>query len=230
MSGSVRRTQRCMRALEGVLDFLRKKDDPDAHELAKRLENRFLSPSGILEANVYELRKAPLNESSAQFLSFVPNLTRYALRMQYGTHPRFTTLSSISEYLRTLYIGVPIEQFYLICLDASGRMLRCDLLQEGTIDETPFYLGHLLQSAVTARAKAVVLSHNHPGGTLRPSQADVKCTLDALQALYPLNILMLDHIIVADGEVVSLREYGYVSASLWRQQSPTSKLLIGWLN
>ena len=91
-------------------------------------------------------------------------------------------------------------------------------------------LGHMLQSVVTANASAVVLSHNHPGGTLRPSQADVKCTLDALASLFPLQISLLDHIIIADGNAVSIRDNGFISSDLWLRQDPKSKLLRDWLS
>ena len=178
MSISDKSRRRCLKAIGGILEFLEKdKYDPDQ---LRRLEARFLSPSGIVEANVHELRKEGLAESNAQLLALIPSLTRYCLRMNYGEHPKLTTLPAAAQYLKSLYIGIPIEQFYLLCLDSSGRLIECLLLQKGTIDETPFYLGHLLQALVTAGADAIVLCHNHPGGTPRPSQADVRCTLDAL--------------------------------------------------
>ncbi len=187
MSISDKSRRRCLKAIGGILEFLEKdKYDPDQ---LRRLEARFLSPSGIVEANVHELRKEGLAESNAQLLALIPSLTRYCLRMNYGEHPKLTTLPTAAQYLKSLYIGIPIEQFYLLCLDSSGRLIECLLLQKGTIDETPFYLGHLLQALVTAGADAIVLCHNHPGGTPRPSQADVRCTLDALRALHALGVV-----------------------------------------
>ena len=205
MSVSDKSRRRCLKAIGGILEFLEKdKYDPDQ---LRRLEARFLSPSGIVEANVHELRKEGLAESNAQLLALIPSLTRYCLRMNYGEHPKLTTLPAAAQYLKSLYIGIPIEQFYLLCLDSSGRLIECLLLQKGTIDETPFYLGHLLQALVTAGADAIVLCHNHPGGTPRPSQADVRCTLDALRALHALGVVML-----------------------WDQQDSESRLLCHWLD
>ena len=153
MSVSDKSRRRCLKAIGGILEFLEKdKYDPDQ---LRRLEARFLSPSGIVEANVHELRKEGLAESNAQLLALIPSLTRYCLRMNYGEHPKLTTLPTAAQYLKSLYIGIPIEQFYLLCLDSSGRLIECLLLQKGTIDETPFYLGHLLQALVTAGADAI---------------------------------------------------------------------------
>lgn len=228
MSLTERRRKRCLKAIDGVLRFVQKKNyDP---KTIHRLEDRFLSPARILESNVHELTQEPLRLSDAQLLTLIPNLTRYALRMDYGDHPKFTTLAGVSDYLKTLFIGVSIEQFFLLCMDASGKLIECRLLQKGTLDETPFYLGHLLQAAVTTNAQAIILTHNHPGGTLRPSRSDIHCTLNALQAVYPLHISMLDHVIIADGEVVSLRDNGYIPANIWERQEPDSRLLMHWLD
>ncbi|MGN0801390.1 MAG: JAB domain-containing protein [Candidatus Faecivicinus sp.] len=228
MTASERRQKRCMSAIRDVLKFLRKKDSPD--ETLKQLKAHYLSPSSILESGYCSLSRESLSESEALLLSLIPDLTRHCLNMQYGEHPRLNKFSIAGEYLRTLYIGVTVEQFYLLCLDASGKLIECRLLQKGSVDETPFYLAHLLQGVATTEARAIVLSHNHPGGSLRPSQADVRCTIDALRALLPLGVPMLDHIIIADGQAVSLRDTGFISVSLWDDQDPSSALLQNWLD
>lgn len=227
MSASEHRRRRCLRAIENVLNFLER--DDSAHETTLLLEERFLSPGSILEANMTALAGDILKESDAQFLSYIPSLTRAALSGRFRPRCRLASMQEAADFLKPLYIGVPIEQFYLLLLDASGRLIECELMQKGTLDETPFYLGHLLQSVVTANASAVVLSHNHPGGTLRPSQADIGCTLDALAALYPLRVSLLDHIIIVDNDAVSIRDNGFISSDLWLRQNPQNKVLRNWL-
>lgn len=215
-----------MRAVQELLGFLRKDDSPKA--TMAELQERFLAPSAILETTPHELGKVSLSESEAQLLSLIPGLTRHAMRTSLGDHPMLGNLLSAAQYLRTLFIGVPIEQFYLLCMDESGRLIQCRLLQSGSIDETPFYLGNLLQCVVSTGARAVVLSHNHPGGTPRPSQADVRCTIDALRALLPLNVTLLDHIIIADGRAVSLRLESYIADPLWNRQQSAGPLFWHW--
>lgn len=228
MSYGNRRQQRCLTAIEQVLEFLQRGDG--VRETTRQLEKRFVSAGSIVESNLSALAGGLLRESDAQLLSYIPGLTRAALVSRFPAHLRLNTFSAAADYLRSLYIGIPIEQFYLLLLDASGRLIKRELLQKGTLDETPFYLGHLLQSVITSGAEAIVLSHNHPGGTLRPSHADINCTLDALTALYPLRILLLDHIIIAGQEAISIRENGFISAGLWQRQDPESKLLRKWLS
>ena len=98
------------------------------------------------------------------------------------------------------------------------------------MDETPFYLAHVLQSITATDASAIVLSHNHPGGSLRPSQADILCTVEALRALQPLDVMMLDHIIIGNGQAISLRNTGFIAASIWADQAPSSALLRNWID
>lgn len=228
MSASDRRQRRCAHAIEDVLRFLRKKGD--TRTTMVELNDHFLSPAGILESNPHELMKSSLTESEAQLLALIPGLTRYTLRSSFGPHPQLDRLSIASEYLKTLFVGLPVEQFYLLCLDDGGRLIQCPLLQSGTIDATSFYLGHLLQAVVVTGAKAIVLSHNHPGGTLRPSSADIACTIAAMKALLPLRIPVLDHIVIADNQAISMRYNGLINIHHWISQDPTNPLVVNWLD
>lgn len=227
MSKLNRRQARCMNAIGNALKHLRKKESPD--ELLAVLEDRFLSAGGILESSTPLLVSAGLVEAEAQLFDLIPDLTRHVTRMKFGDRPVISHLGVAGEYLKTLYIGVPIEQFYALYLNASGRLIQCKLLQKGSVDEAPFYLDQVLQDVILTGADALVLSHNHPGGTARPSKADIRCTLNAISALYSLGVPLLDHIIIADGQAVSLRENAFVPVALWINQDPSSALLRNWL-
>jgi len=227
MSAENSRKDRCSAAVDSLLRFIHRKD-PEA--LMKQLKQRFPESPAILEAGVYDLRREGLNDSEAQLLSLIPDLARYAVSREFGPHPRLPTLSAASEYLKTRFIGVQVEQFHLLCLDGTGRMIQCVLLQEGTVDETPFYLTSMLEAAITSNAQALVLSHNHPGGTLHPSNADIQCTLNALTALPSLRIPLLDHVIVAADKTISFRQLGCLEPALWLNQNPRTPLLLDWLD
>lgn len=223
-----RRQKRCMTAIEGVMKHLHRKENPK--EISAVLRRRFVSPSAALESSVYALIAEGLSESDAQFLSLIPNLTRYTMREQFGDHPRLDKLSCAGEYLKTLYIGVPIEQFNVLYLDDSGRLIECKNLQDGNAEETPFYLEHLLQDVISTGADAIVLSHNHPGGTLRPSNADVNCTAQAITALASIGVMLLDHVVIAGDQAISLRGNGFINRYIWDCQNPSSALLRNWVD
>lgn len=228
MSRLNRRQKQCMNAIESTLKILRKKNYEAGFMTS--VEDHLSSPSAILESSFHTLQDEGFSESEAQLFSLIPSLTRYTLREQFSLHPRIDKLSIAGEYLKTLFVGVSIEQFYILHLDASGRLIQCKMLQRGNVDETPFYLDHLLHDVIDSGASAVVISHNHPGGTLRPSNADIHCTLTAISALFPLGILLLDHIIIADDQAVSLRDNAFVPVQVWNGQDPGNPLLRNWLD
>jgi DNA repair protein RadC len=86
-----------------------------------------------------------------------------------------------------------------------------------------------LDEALSSRAVAVVLSHNHPGGTPEPSQGDVAATRLAVRALSKVGVWVLDHVIVADGLALSMRAAGSLDESEFLGQSPGERLLLSWL-
>ena len=222
-----RRERRCRTALFRVLSRAQKGFDASA---AEQLCNRHISVRNVLESNAELLEKEGVLKKSAELMAMIPQLARYSLRTEDGAHPRLSRLSRAEDYLKSLYIGVSIEQFYVLCLDSAGTLIQSVLLQKGTVDETPFYLSHLLKAAIDTRANAILLVHNHPGGTCRPSGADIACTQEALEALYTLGIVMLDHVIVAAGTIVSLRKNGYLKNEYWTRQDAFEKLNRQWLN
>ena len=221
-----RREQRCMQALVRVLSRAQKGYAPEQTEA---LCQRYVSVKSVLESSASLLEKEGVLKKSAELTALIPSLARYALRTEAGVRPRFSALSRAENYLKSLYIGVSVEQFYVLCLDAAGSLIQNVMLQKGTVDETPFYLSHLLKAAIDLRAEAVILVHNHPGGTGRASGADIACTIEALDALYTLGIPMLDHIIVASGQAISLRESGAIESAYWARQDAFLKLNRQWL-
>ena len=88
--------------------------------------------------------------------------------------------------------------------------MECVCLQEGTQDGALFSLKHVRAELMRVHPAAIVISHNHPGNTLRPSQEDIDCTLSLLHALSAVGIPLLDHVIVAGQSTLSMRENGYV--------------------
>ena len=221
-----RRERRCLAALFNVLSRIQKGYEPAQME---RLCRRFLSVSGVLESGVSLLENEGVWGRDAQLMAMIPSLARYSMRTEIGAHPQLDTLARAENYLKSLYIGVQIEEFHVLCLDSCGILIQNVLLQKGTIDETPFYLPHLLKAAIDARACAIVLVHNHPGGTQRPSNADIECTKEALNALHTLGIPMLDHAIVAAGKAISLRQNGWIPRPMWSRQDEFTKLNRRWL-
>lgn len=202
----------------------------DAEAVSAALLARYGSLPMLLSASAEDLLRVPgVRAPLAQFLRMVPSLARYDALDGFGARPNLATLQRAREYLSALYVGRDYEHFYLLCLASDGRLIRAALITRGTLDETAFYLRNILDEALGSKACAVVLAHNHPGGTPEPSQGDVSATRLAIRALSKLGVWVLDHAIVADGLVISLRAKGTIEEAEFLNQSPGDALIRGWL-
>lgn len=222
------RNERLFNAVETALVHLHKKQSPA--EQMDVLRSRYDSAMYMLESNSHMLASAGLSRADALYFSAIPAITRRCRKDEFGDKPRLNTVSVMAEYLKGFFVGIHVEHFYMVCLDKNGRHIDTVLLQRGGDDSAPFYLGQMLSVAVRKGASAVVLCHNHPGGTLRPSQEDLACTLEAMNALASTNIVLLDHIIIAGKQPVSIRECGLILAHLWMSQDMKGSLNRNWLD
>ncbi|MFC3024246.1 DNA repair protein RadC [Vibrio zhugei] len=102
------------------------------------------------------------------------------------------------------------EAFYLLFLDNQHRVIRDEVLFEGTIDAASVYPREVVKRALHHNAAAVILAHNHPSGIAEPSQADRRITVRLKDALGLVDIRVLDHFVVGDGDVVSFAERGWM--------------------
>jgi len=201
----------------------------DAHRAAAALFARYGAISQIASAPAEDIVRAGVNLRAAQLIRLVPSLARYQALDAHGQKPLISTFRRAAEYLPALYIGRSYEHFYLLCLDAGGRLIRPALITRGTLDETAFYLRNMLDEALSSKARAVVLSHNHPGGTDAPSEGDVTATRIAIRALSKVGVVVLDHAIIANGRANSIRAAGLIDEGEFLRQAPGDKLLLGWL-
>ena len=215
-------------ALQSVLEFLHPRES--AEERVRMLRRNFPCAAALCEAPKHLLESLGFTSRDALLFSQIPAITRYIARSNLGPRPFLKNLSAAVEFCQTRYLGLAIEHFYLICLDASGRLIDSILLQQGSTDSAPFYVRHVLMEVVRTRAHAIIISHNHPNFSPKPSQADIACTLELLGTLHPIGTVLLDHIIIADGSYASLREHGFVRSHLWLEQNPKDPLLRKWLD
>ena len=225
MSAQRERLRRAELALRGVLEFLEPKDV----KIADRLLRRFGSTGSVVEAGKHQLMRDGLAESSALLISIMPGILRHMQRQKFGTHPKISTLLAAEEFMSMRYIGESIERFYLIALDAAGRLIECVHIQSGNEDSTPFYLKHVMAEVVRTNARAIIMVHNHPNRTARPSQVDIECTLQLMDALKALDIPLIDHMIMIEKRALSVRGFGFIPEYKWSAQNPENKLLAGWL-
>ena len=183
----------------------------DTNPIAHALLHRFGSLSGVLEAPVSELLKVPgVGPSAAELLALIPQLERRHLINRAGTQKILTSTALCGQYLVPFFHGAAEEQVYLLCLDAKCKVLDCILVQSGDVNSAGISVRKVIKAALAANATSVVLAHNHPSGVALPSEEDRQVTQIVKAALDAVDILLADHIIVADDDFVSLADDGFL--------------------
>ncbi|NLT95670.1 MAG: DNA repair protein RadC [Clostridia bacterium] len=183
----------------------------DTNELAHRMIKEFGSLAVLFEAHPREIaRRCGVTENTAILISLIPSLSRRYFQARWGDRPILNSSQKAGQYAVGLFAGRTYEAFYLICLDTQNRVIHAALVHEGTINEAPVYPRIIVETALRHQAHNVILAHNHPGGSLNPSQADIDVTEKIKRALEPIDIKVIDHIVVAGERFVSFAERGII--------------------
>ena len=110
------------------------------------------------------------------------------------------------ELLERILQDEPVEVFGMLCLTTRHRVIGYHEVSRGQLDGAPVHPREVFKVALLANAAAVVVAHNHPSGDPTPSIDDQQITRRLVEAGHLLGIPVLDHIIVGDGQHVSVRE------------------------
>lgn len=181
----------------------------DTNALAHTLINRFGSLARVLNAPVKELKKIDgVGENAALFLTLIKELGRYCDIRQNDSLQILRTIDECGRYLVPYFEGRPRETVYLLCLDAKCKVLCCREVEEGNVNSAGISIRKIVDMALTENATSVVLAHNHPSGVALPSPEDVVTTKKLAQALKFVDVVLIDHVIVADSDYVSLVHSG----------------------
>lgn len=114
------------------------------------------------------------------------------------------------RYLAARMRGYAHEVFACLFLDNQHRVIEFQELFRGTIDSASVYPREVVKAALGCNAAAVIFAHNHPSGLTQPSEADKLITSRLKQALGLIDIRVLDHFIVGDGDAYSFAENGLI--------------------
>lgn len=178
----------------------------DTNAIAHQLIDRFGSLSGVLEADAKDLEQVSgVGPKAAAYLAMFPEAFRAYERSKLGHRPSIRSVREACAYARTLLFGKPVEQIYVVWLNMQNRVIHTERLSEGSVSESPIYVSRIAAAALRHRAVRAIVAHNHPGGSVRPSSADIRATQDILRALSVLGIELVDHIIISDNDYFSFQ-------------------------
>ena len=182
----------------------------DTNPIAHALLDTFGSLSQVLEAPVAALQKVPgVGEHTAVFLHLITEAGRSYQISRSSQEKILPTLESCAEYLLPFFFGRKVETVFLLCLDGKCKVLCCREIGEGSINAAGISVRKIVETALNAGATSVMLAHNHPSGLALPSAEDIQTTRRVALALQAVDIHLADHIVVADGDYVSMVQSGH---------------------
>ena len=120
----------------------------------------------------------------------------------------FPTPEAVKTYLHLHLAGEQRERFAVLFLDVQNRFIAFETLFTGTLTQTSVYPREIVCAALAHGASAVVLAHNHPSGNVQPSRADESLTQTLKTALNLFDVRVLDHVIIAPNDALSMAERG----------------------
>lgn len=183
----------------------------DTNDAAHRLLQKFGSLQGVFSAPVEKLEKMDgVGEGAAVFLTLLGAAQKRTMQSPGGKDTILNSPEKCGRYVLERLTHERQELLYQLCLDSKGKLLVCKKLSQGSDDCAVLSIRQVVENALLSGASAVVLAHNHPSGVALPSESDRATTLRVQDALKTLDIRLLDHIIVADGDFVSMSQSGYL--------------------
>lgn len=182
-----------------------------AVELARRLLAEFGSLRALLEADLPSFsRHLGLGPAKYAQLQAVLEMARRHLAERLKRDSALESPQAVRDYLKAMIRHEPHEVFGCLFLDAKHRVLAFEVLFHGSIDSASVYPRQVVKRALAHNAAALILTHNHPSGIAEPSQADQVLTRRLRDALALVDVRVLDHFIVGDGEPLSMAEQGWI--------------------
>lgn len=165
--------------------------------LSKMSIEELMTWNGIGEAKAITL-KAAAEIGRRRALETAQDITQIA------------TAADVYNMMRPKMQDLSHEEFWVLLLNNQARVLKAVRMSSGGITQTAVDVRLILREALLAGATSLVACHNHPGGSLTPSSEDRRLTTRIKEATDIMNIRMIDHVIITDGNYYSFAENGKI--------------------
>lgn len=180
-----------------------------AVDLARHLLQQFGSLRALLEANLTAF-SSELGLGPAKFaqLQAVMEMARRNMGEDLKRESVLQNPDQVRRYLKALLRHEPHEVFGCLFLDSKNRVQTFEVLFHGSINMAHVHARQVVKRALAHNSAALILCHNHPSDVKDASEADIELTRYLKQALALVDVVVLDHLIIGDGDPLSMAEYG----------------------
>ena len=180
----------------------------DTNPLAHELINRFKTLGAVFDATTEQLMEVKgVKESTAILIKLIPALAKEMVNYRFEG-VRLNEFKNSRDYFVSQFVGEKNEKVKIALLDDRLCLMKCVDLFEGAPGTVTMAIRKIAETVFKDKCEQIIIAHNHPNGTASPSDADINTTRELYKLLSAIGITLLDHIIVAGGKAVSLKETG----------------------
>lgn len=182
-----------------------------AVDLSRELLQQYGSLRALLVADKEAFCRSPgLGVAKFVQLQATLEMSRRHLRETLQRGQALSSPMDTRDYLLARLRDYPHEVFACLFLDNRHRVIQFEEMFRGTINGSSVHPREVVKRALSLNSASVILAHNHPSGVAEPSEADKHITKRLVDALNLVDIRVLDHLVIGDGETVSFAERGLV--------------------
>lgn len=183
----------------------------DTKPIARSLIQRFGSLAGVLNADPQALALHPnMGETSAAALRIVAVAARRLARTVVREQPVLSNWQALLDYLHIDMAHLNVERVRVLYLNTQNMLILDHLVGDGTLDESPIYTREVVKKGLDLGAAAMILVHNHPSGSPKPSRADIQVTQKITEAAHLMGMTVHDHIVIGREGYTSLKAQGLI--------------------
>lgn len=130
--------------------------------------------------------------------------------------PILLTTDALLDYCRATMAFSDVEELHIIYLNSKLQVIKQELMQKGTVNMVSIHPREVIKAALSNKASAIILAHNHPSGNVTPSSADVQITMQIKEACTTIGIRLIDHIIISESDAYSFSGSGLLGQIIQR--------------
>jgi DNA repair protein RadC len=181
----------------------------DTKPIAKQLIANYGNLAALFAADAESLKRQPeMGEMSAAAIKIVQACALRMLSEPVRELPILASWQAMLDYLRADMAHLTIERVRILYVDAKNRLIRDEVMSEGSVDQAAIYTREVIKRSIDLGAAAIILVHNHPSGDSAPSRQDISMTKEIAEVGSRLGISVHDHIIIGKEGISSMRSMG----------------------
>lgn len=193
----------------------------NAVEFGRQLLAKFGSLRGMLKSPFYTLLQIKgIKSAKAAQLAAAMEIARRISFPDVQEHAKISSTQKATEYLRGRLQGLSDEHFHVLYLNSHKKLLEDVLIAKGTVDSVTPPIRTIVIHALQLNASGIIAGHNHPSGEIEPSESDRLLTKDLIAACHPLNLTVLDSIIIGTDKTYSFADSGLLDELALESMAP----------